>query len=99
MREKKMRVVHTQIHIGGELNERVDIYAPGIAEPVHTLDRKFPAQIFTDIEAAVQSLTFGDIIAEKLAKKHRANGTYYESNVPGVVMAYKGAQWLCENPM
>lgn len=99
MSERKMRVVHTQLRIGGELIERVDIYAPDVTEAVHTLDRKFPAQAFEEVEAAAQSLMFGEVIAEKLAKKHRAKGVRFESNVPGALLLFKGAQWLCENPI
>lgn len=86
---KTMHVEHKQWIDGTTRYEETNIYAPGISvSPIHTLDRHMSVRSLSDVEAALQSLHFGDIIADKLSKKYGAKGATFKSNVPGAEALY-----------
>lgn len=86
---KLMYVEHKQWTEGETRYEETKIFAPGISvKPVHTLDRHMPTKCMTDVEAALQSLHFGEILAGKFSDKYKAEGVSLKSNVPNAANLY-----------
>ena len=82
-----MHIEHKQWTEAGVMYENVDIFAPGNRDkPIHQIDRSCRVGIVDSLEAAAESIAFGAIIADKLAKKHKGGGgVTANSNIAGAV--------------
>ncbi|MNJ47745.1 hypothetical protein D3C77_429120 [compost metagenome] len=86
---KTMHINHKQWIEDGKRYEVTEIYAPGPqAKPLHSFDRNMPVDSMSDLQAALQSLKFGELASASFADKYGAEGASYTSSVPGAALIF-----------